>query len=61
MEIRDLIIMFFTGSEEDLPPNLRQLKKEYLREIQGGGCSGCQARRVRAKYEALIIQRSNQT
>jgi len=60
MEIRKIIEVFFAKDEQSLPTeDLKKLKKEYLKEIQGGGCSGCHARRVRTKYEALIIQKIN--
>jgi|TARA_B110001454_G_C12694240_1_gene423607 hypothetical protein len=60
MEVREILAHFFGGDEHDCGrPDLKELKKEYLKEIKSVGCSGCHARRIRSKYESLVIKKIN--
>ena len=60
MSLQQINAKFFGNDDSDCgDPSLRDLKDQYIKEKNSGGCSGCNARRLRAKFEALIVKKLN--
>tara|TARA_B100001093_G_scaffold519468_1_gene608646 strand:+ start:16184 stop:16372 length:189 start_codon:yes stop_codon:yes gene_type:complete len=60
VSLQQINAKFFGNDDSDCgDPCLRSLKDQYIKERNSGGCSGCKARRLRAKFEALIVKKLN--
>ena len=60
MDLHQILAKFFSSNHGDSGlPEFKELKERYLEEVKKGGCASCHQRRVRAKYEAIIVKKLN--